>query len=253
MTRRLVTLTVLIGVVALMLSGCVPSPAALRKGPTTREQSSSPSTSPPSLVQRSALDPGSRVTIVGDSIVRGLGVGSQQAWPALVGDDLGWTVTNLGCDGGGFIETGDCDAAIGDRAQEIAATAPDAIVLIASSNDLNWPTETVNKAILPAVRAIAEAVPSAKLIALDSVWGPHSRPEDLDAYDATLAASVTASGGTALQYPDPLQVDGLLGEDGVHPTVAGQLALADAFVVASEKAGLADVVPHSQWATSTPF
>lgn len=194
------------------------------------------------------LPAGSRVTIVGDSIVRGLGVEPEQAWPALVGDDLGWSVTNLGCDGGGFVEPGDCNATIGSRAQEIADTKPDAIVLISSSNDLVWTPEDVIAAIPPAVNAIAEASPSARLIALDSVWSPEPRPKDLDDYDSALVNAVGAAGGDALEYADPLRIDGLLGEDGVHPTVQGHVALANAFVVAAEKARIARAVPQRRHA-----
>jgi len=165
---------------------------------------------------------------------------------------MGWTVTNLGCDGGGFIEPGACGAAIGDRAEEIAATEPDVIVLIASSNDLGWPSDEVAEAIPPAVAAVVAADPTARLLALDSVWGPDPRPTDLDVYDAALVDAVTEAGGAALEYPDPLRTEGLLAEDGVHPTEAGQLALAEAFTLAAEKAGLAETVPTDARATDAP-
>ncbi|MWV30908.1 SGNH/GDSL hydrolase family protein [Rathayibacter iranicus] len=207
---------------------------------------------PEPLALGGAIPAGSRVTVVGDSIVRGLGVEPEQAWPALIGDDLGWSVTDLGCDGGGFIEPGDCGAAIGDRAEEIAETEPDVIILIASSNDLGWVPEEVASSIPIAVDAITAASPHARLIAVDSVWGPDPRPTDLDEYDAALVESVTAAGGEVLEYPDPLREVGLLAEDNVHPTVEGQKVLADTFVRAAEKAGLAHAVPRDQRATDAP-
>ncbi|NRG39547.1 hypothetical protein GTU73_09340 [Rathayibacter sp. VKM Ac-2804] len=263
MTRRLVASVMLLGAGALALAGCSSasgSPAGGDGAPTsaTATAAALPTPTPDPLSDSAplalggTLPAGARVTIVGDSIVRGLGLDPGQAWPALVGDDLGWTVDNLGCDGGGFIEPGDCGVAIGDRAEEIADTRPDAIVLIASSNDLGWTPEEVADAMGPAVQAIAQASPSAQLIALDSVWGPDPRPEDLDAYDAALVDAVDAAGGFALEYPDPLRPDGLLAEDGVHPTAQGQAALADAFVLAAEKAGLAQAIPGDQRATDAP-
>ncbi|PPF70394.1 MULTISPECIES: SGNH/GDSL hydrolase family protein [unclassified Rathayibacter] len=255
MTRPALLAAAAIGALALGLAGCSSSTTT---GPATASPAGTATplptvtADPLPLSIGGSLPVGSRVTIVGDSIVRGLTVDPEQAWPALVGDDLGWEVTNLGCDGGGFIEPGDCGVAIGDRAEEIADTRPDAIVLIASSNDLGWDPEDVDAAIGPAVDAIVSASPSARLIALDSVWGPDPRPSDLDEYDAALVEAVTAAGGGALEYPDPLREDGLLGEDGVHPTVEGQRALADAFEVAAEKSGLARAVPTGQKATDAP-
>ncbi|NQX14468.1 SGNH/GDSL hydrolase family protein [Rathayibacter sp. VKM Ac-2857] len=260
MTRRLLAGAALLGAGVLALAGCSSAsgaPAGARATATASATAAPSTTSDPlsdsaPLALGGALPAGARVTIVGDSIVRGLGLDPGQAWPALVGDDLGWTVDNLGCDGGGFIEPGDCGVAIGDRAEEIADTRPDAIVLIASSNDLGWTPEEVADAMGPAVQAIAQASPSARLIALDSVWGPDPRPEDLDAYDAALVDAVDAAGGISLEYPDPLRADGLLAEDGVHPTAEGQVALADAFVLAAEKVGLAQAIPGDQRATDAP-
>ena len=263
MTRRLAASVMLLGAGVLALAGCSSASGAPAGGGGAPTSTAATATALPTptpdplsdsapLALGGTLPPGSRVTIVGDSIVRGLGLEPGQAWPALVGDDLGWSVVNLGCDGGGFIEPGDCGVAVGDRAEEIADTRPDAIVLIASSNDLGWTPEEVADAMGPAVQAIAEASPSARLIALDSVWGPDPRPEDLNAYDAALVQAVDAAGGIALEYPDPLRPDGLLAEDGVHPTAEGQVALADAFVLAAEKTGLAQAIPGDQRATDAP-
>ncbi|AND16635.1 SGNH/GDSL hydrolase family protein [Rathayibacter tritici] len=243
-----------IGGLALGLTGCS-APSSPISSPTPTGTATPPakvSADPVPLPLGTSLPAGSRVTVVGDSIVRGLNVETEQAWPALVGDNFGWDVTDLGCDGGGFIEPGDCGQAIGDRAEEIADTQPDAIVLIASSNDLGWAPEEVDAAIVSAVDAIAAASPSARLIAIDSVWGPDPRPTDLDQYDVSLIDAVTAADGGALEYPDPLSEDGLLGDDGVHPTVEGHRALAHAFEVAAEKSGLARPVPTDQRATDAP-
>lgn len=253
--RRLLAGAAALSAAALALAGCSTA-ATVADGPSasTSPTAARPteSTDPAPLAIGGDIPIGSRVTVVGDSIVRGFGLEPEAAWPALVGDAMGWTVTDLGCDGGGFIEPGACGAAIGDRADEIAATSPDVIVLIASSNDLGHTSDEVVDAIAPAVAAIAAADPTARLIALDSVWGPDPRPVDLDVYDAALVSAVTAAGGTALEYPDPLRTDGLLAEDGVHPTEAGQLALAEAFTLAAEKAGLAESVPTDFRATDAP-
>jgi lysophospholipase L1-like esterase len=233
-----------IGVLVLGLAGCssASEPTASPAAPPTRAATSEPA-APAPLVVGGAIPAGSRVTVVGDSIVRGFGLEPEAAWPVLVGDVFGWTVTNLGCDGGGFVRPGVCGEPIGDRADDIAATEPDVVLVLASSNDLGSPAEAVVAAIPPAVRAIAEAAPSARLIALDSVWGPDPRPADLDAYDSALVQAVTEAGGEVLEYPDPLTTEGLLSSDGVHPTEAGQLALAEAFALAAQKAGLGESVP----------
>ncbi|MBO0982245.1 SGNH/GDSL hydrolase family protein [Rathayibacter sp. SD072] len=248
-TRRLAA----IGVLVLALAGCssAAEPASESSATTAPSTTSAPSSDagahavedPAPLEVGGSIPAGSRVTVVGDSIVRGYGLDAGAAWPALVGDAFGWTVTNLGCDGGGFVRPGVCGEPIGDRADDIAATSPDVVIVVASSNDLGTPVEDVVAAIPSAVDAIARGVPSARLIALDSVWGPDPRPGDLDAYDAALVDAVASAGGSALEYPDPLRTDGLLAEDGVHPTEAGQLALAEAFALAAQKAGLGESVP----------
>jgi lysophospholipase L1-like esterase len=218
----------------------------------TSGPSADASSAPAPLIVGGAIPVGARVTVVGDSIVRGYGLDPEAAWPALVGDAFGWSVVNLGCDGGGFIEPGVCGEPIGERGDDVAETDPDVVVLVPSSNDLGSPPSEVTAAIAPAVAAIAEAVPTARLLALDAVWGPDPRPADLDAYDAALVEAVTAAGGSALEYSDPLRTGGLLAEDGVHPTEAGQLALAEAFALAAEKSGLAEEVPTDLRATDAP-
>jgi len=247
-TRRLV----LVAALVLGLAGC--SSAAERAATDIATATPAPTRdaeAPNPLVVGGAIPAGARVTFVGDSIVRGYGLDAEAAWPVLVGDAFGWTVTNLGCDGGGFVRPGTCGSPIGERAEEIAATEPDAVVVLASSNDLGSSVDEVVAAIPPAVQAIAAAVPSARLIAVDSVWGPDPRPADLAAYDQALVDAVTAAGGGALEYPDPLRADGLLAEDGIHPTEAGQLALAEAFALAAEKAGLGQSVPTDSAPTVT--
>ncbi|QHC66861.1 hypothetical protein GSU68_10000 [Rathayibacter sp. VKM Ac-2759] len=254
--RRAAAATALLGV--LVLAGCSTAAPEAETGATaTARATATTASAPPAddsapLSLGAEIPVGARVTVVGDSIVRGYGLAPEAAWPMLAGDAFGWSVTNLGCDGGGFLQPGACGEPIGDRGDEIAGTDPDVVVIVASSNDLGSPSDEVAEAIPPAVTAITEAVPSARLIALDAVWGPDPRPADLDAYDAALVASVTAAGGVALEYPDPLREDGLLAPDGVHPTQAGQLALAEAFALAVEKAGLAQTAPTDLRATDAP-
>ncbi|OOB90507.1 SGNH/GDSL hydrolase family protein [Rathayibacter sp. VKM Ac-2630] len=247
-TRRLV----LVAALVLGLAGCSSAAEPAATGAATATPAPTRDAEAPNpLVVGGAIPAGARVTFVGDSIVRGYGLDGTDAWPLLVGDAFGWTVANLGCDGGGFVRPGSCGSPIGDRAEEIAATDPDAVIVLASSNDLGSPVDEVVAAIPPAVRAIAAAVPSARLIAVDSVWGPDPRPADLAAYDRALVDAVAAAGGGALEYPDPLRADGLLAEDGIHPTQAGQLALAEAFALAAEKAGLGQSVPSDSVPTVT--
>ncbi|KQQ00699.1 MULTISPECIES: SGNH/GDSL hydrolase family protein [unclassified Rathayibacter] len=261
--RRPVAAVALLGL--LVLAGCSTAPPEATSTATPQAEASAGAapqetadSAPPAgddsapLVVGAEIPVGARVTVVGDSIVRGYGLEPEAAWPILAGDAFGWSVTNLGCDGGGFVQPGACEAPIGDRGEEIAETDPDVVVVIASSNDLGSPSDEVAEAIPPAIASITEAVPTARLIALDSVWGPDPRPSDLDEYDAALVAAVTAAGGVALEYPDPLRTDGLLAEDGVHPTEAGQLALAEAFALAVEKAGLAQTAPTDLRATDAP-
>ena len=76
-----------------------------------------------------------QVVAIGDSIAFGKGVRPDQAWPALVAAQHGWTLTDLAVSGSGFVKPG----WNGDTYREQVATAlglhPDYILIAATRND----------------------------------------------------------------------------------------------------------------------
>ena len=49
--------------------------------------------------RQAAIPPGSSVLALGDSLTEGVGVRTEEAWPALLADKTGWTVVNGGVSG----------------------------------------------------------------------------------------------------------------------------------------------------------
>lgn len=181
---------------------------------------------------------GATVVFVGDSIVDGYHLADGSAWPDLVGRDEDWNAVNQGCSGGGFLAPGSCVLPVAERLPQILAAEPDVIVIVASRNDLRFPTEEVLGAIETAVQSIAGAVPDALLLGAGDVWGPAERPSAMDDYNTALAAAVNAAGGDFLAYPDPIADAQLMSTDTIHPNEAGQRAIADAFTASARAAGL---------------
>ncbi|WP_158863684.1 SGNH/GDSL hydrolase family protein [Leifsonia sp. AG29] len=200
-----------VAVVALTaLSGCSTMPAPLA-GATGASGSGS--------VQR--------VAVIGDSIEAGLGLDPEEAWPALVADQRGWQLANLSVSGAGFVATGasgadfsaQVDAAVADKAQ--------LVFIGASDNDLGQSESTVSAAIRRQVDRLHSALPHAQLVGFNALSGQAS-DDDLAADNAALASAVEAVGGSWMDLGQPYRDQaGLVQDDGEHPTLPGQQAIAD--------------------------
>lgn len=172
---------------------------------------------------------GPTVVAIGDSIVKGRGLTPAEAWPAQVARADGWRLTNLATSGAGFVKKGAGGVTFADEAAAAIPLKPSVIVIQASRNDLGEPADKVSRAITTIIDSLHASLPRTRLIAVRPVWSKTEVPGELTSFRERVAAAVTAAGGHSVDIGTPL-VGGadLMQSDGIHPTVAGQTAIADA-------------------------
>jgi acyl-CoA thioesterase-1 len=213
--RRPLTALALAAVSALALAGCsspVAGENAGGEGPVT------------------AAGPaeGLRVAVIGDSIAAGLGVAQGEAWPSLLAEENGWRLSNLSSSGAGFVATdGDGDDF---EPQITAAIDADAQLILvgASDNDLGADDGDARQATADAVQRLRAGLPRAQIVGFGALTG-EATDEQLASVDRALRDAVAASGGVWLELGQPYRGrEGLVQDDGEHPTAAGQRAIANA-------------------------
>ena len=170
-----------------------------------------------------------KVVAIGDSIMDGHGLTERQSWPEVVGRDRGWRLTDLAADGDGFVQKGDDGTTVADQVRDAIRIRPDIVLLAGSSNDLGQPEAQVAAAVRGALHELRRALPSAEIVAVSPVWNETTWPAQLREIARTVHAQVEQVGGTVLSFPDPLRGHPeYMQSDDVHPTAAGQLAIATA-------------------------
>jgi acyl-CoA thioesterase-1 len=220
--------TLAVGV--LVLSACASLPTA---GPTA-----SPVPSTGYIAKALPSDP--VVVAIGDSIMKGHGLPSAEAWPALIGSAHHWSVHNLACDGAGFGTVGakyDCAATFASLVQEAEKLKPDIVLISGSSNDLGFANDTLSAATSAAMRSLRAENPSARIIGISTVWGDTLTPPQIDDINDQVRAAVDEVGGVYLDIGQPLAGHrAWLQSDDVHPTAKGQRVLARAIAGALRSA-----------------
>jgi len=203
------------------LVGCAPAPLA----------TASPS-----------LDTHPSVVAIGDSIMKGHGLGATQAWPALMAAHDGWRLDNLACDGAGFLAIG-ADADCGESFSGLVALAvalhPRTIVIEGSSNDFGQRDDDLLPETVKQLAQLRAALPDAQIIGLSTIWGDTTVPAQLADIDQQVRTAVERVGGRFLEIGQPLSGHPeWMQSDDVHPTAAGQLAIYAAVQAAFRKAGV---------------
>ncbi len=193
----------------LALSGCTATPAAAL-----------------GTVVPGAGDP--IVAVVGDSIESGFGLQPEEAWPVLVAVDRRWRLENLSEAGAGFTATGDDGTDFGAQVDRAIALRADVVLIGASDNDLGADSAAVAAAMRAQVARLREALPHALLVGFTALSG-EAGDDQLAPLDGALRSAVTAADGRWLDLGQPYRgVEGLVQDDGEHPTPAGQRAIASA-------------------------
>ena len=198
-----------------------------------------PSTAPaapsvaPALV---AAAPPKKVLMIGDSIMKGYGLTPGEAWPELISATNGWDLTSLACDGAGFLAPGspdECGNTFVDVSRTAATLTPDLIIIEGSSNDFGQPNSQLLSATVTALTILRSEFPNAEIIGLSTVWSDTEPPAQLADINSQVEQAVIAVGGRYLDIGQPFGAHPeLLQGDDVHPTVAGQVALAAAIQTA---------------------
>jgi acyl-CoA thioesterase-1 len=177
-----------------------------------------------------------KVLTIGDSIMKGYGLPPEDAWPELISATNGWDLTSLACDGAGFLVPGnsdECGNSFVDVSRSAAALNPDLIIIEGSSNDFGQSNSRLLSATVTALTILRSEFPNAEIIGLSTVWSDTEPPAQLADINSQVQQAVTAVGGRYLDIGQPFSAHPeLLQDDDVHPTVAGQVALAAAIQTA---------------------
>jgi acyl-CoA thioesterase I len=191
------------------------------------------------VVPAVARPSGETVVAIGDSIMDGHGLEVGQSWPEVVARTHGWNLTDLAADGDGFVTPGNDGTTFADQVTKAIKLRPSMVILSGSSNDLGKDEAEVEAAITTAVAKLHAALPDATIVAASPVWREDAFPAQLTQIANAVAHTVRAAGGTVLTFADPLRGHPeLMQSDDVHPTAAGQLAIAALVEQHLESAGL---------------
>lgn len=179
-----------------------------------------------------------KVLVIGDSIMKGFGLDTGDAWPYLLASEDNWDLTTLACNGAGFVQVGgsaDCGRTFLEIAQdEVAADLdPDVIIVQGSSNDYGRSNSALTTATDDTVNLLHQMFPNAQIIGLSLVWSETTPPSQTDDINAQVKAAVEAVGGHYLDIGQPMSDHAeLMQGDDVHPTAQGQVVLAAAIQAA---------------------
>lgn len=206
------------------LSGCAAASAA--SNAVTAAASTSPTTASTSPTTASASATAEHVVVIGDSIESGLGLDPSEAWPALLASSHGWRLDNLSEPGAGFVAPGPDGDNFSAQVDRAIALNPQLVFIGASDNDLDSDGAQVASAMQQAVQRLTSALPSTRLVGFSALSG-QAGDADLSGVDTSLQQAVLAAGGTWLDLGQPYRGQaGLVQDDGEHPTLPGQQAIA---------------------------
>lgn len=205
---------------------------SVNPGATPPSVSAVPSTVPSTPSEPPSPTTPPTVIAIGDSILKGFNLPAGSAWPQLLGDAEGWTVTNEGCNGAGFVQpggVGDCGTAFGPLIASLADRTADTILITGSSNDFGADNAELAAATTSALARVRAEFPLATIIGISTIWGDTMPPAQLADTNEQVRSAVTSVGGTYVDVGQPLAGHPeLLQDDDVHPTQAGQQVLATA-------------------------
>ena len=209
------------GLAAAALTGCTASGQAAMSDP-----SSSATPSP----TRSASKPVIAAAI-GDSIAIGNGVPAEDAWPLLVADHFGWTLSDFAESAAGFTAPGLNTHIFDDQVSAVLRVQPDVVLIGATRNDVFASTQGLKDAATAALKRLRVGLPHARIIGVGPLWGSDTPPAQIAVIDATVKQVVLDAGGSWVELGQPFTGHPeLVLKDHVHPTVEGQKLIAKKIV-----------------------
>ena len=170
------------------------------------------------------------VAFYGDSYTRGMGASAPELrWSTIVSSERGWTEVNPSRDGLGFVNnrrSGD------DIVDQVIAARPDVVISTMGLNDnFSMPAraDEIEAAVIRDFERIREALPEARIIAVEPFWYTDDRPESVEqiiGWVRVAALAVDADYITGASH----WLDGhpeWMADDGLHPNDAGNAAFAE--------------------------
>ena len=208
------------------------SAASRRAAPVPATSTPSVSATPQEIAPTVVPTVPLHVLTIGDSVMKGFGVEPGQAWPELISQQNGWSLTTLACNGAGFLAIGnpdDCDSNFPSIVEAASSLHPDLVIIEGSSNDFGMSSSSLLESTVGAVSALHAKFPRAKIVGLSTVWGDTTVPDEIAEIDSQVQQAMTQVGGTYVDLGQPLSGHPeLMQSDDVHPTAAGQQVLAAA-------------------------
>jgi len=188
-------------------------------------------TSPP------AAPPVAAVSIIGDSYTGGsqMGGNGPQGWPILVEDQLGQRGVqiraNVAAEGGaGYVSRGTKGGVFDEQVPKVVGPNSRLVIFLGSRNDDSAPPADLSVAVQKTLADVKAEAPTAKVVVIGPPWPNASPTPEILAVRDVLRAQAEAAGAI---FIDPI-AEGwffdrpdLIGADGVHPTDAGHLFMAD--------------------------
>ncbi|WP_138416449.1 SGNH/GDSL hydrolase family protein [Sinomonas gamaensis] len=230
----------LMGLVALFIVVVVSVAFAFAKTSADREaiQRTASSYTPAPLYASQPSQKPLTVAFIGDSYTAGSGVGSQAAWPTLLGVSKGWVVVNSARGGTGYLKgyaSGGRNACGQDicpnypaMVADVAQASPDVVIVSGGRNDGTKLTPDLGRNIAATFAALRKALPLAKIVALSPILAADDTATSFPEVKPAVRSAVEAVGGT---YVDLGPVFGghpeLISADTVQPNADGQKVLAD--------------------------
>jgi acyl-CoA thioesterase-1 len=180
------------------------------------------------------------VVAIGDSIMKGHGLTPAEAWPSLLAVDDRWKLTNLACDGAGFLRAGntdDCGNDYSGLVAEAVAKHPQLILISGSSNDLGLDDAQLKRQTDAVVSSLRKKLPNTVIVGISTVWNDTATPDQMNDINEQVKSAIAGAHGLYLNIGQPLAGHKeWLQDDDVHPTVEGQRRLALSISAALKKA-----------------
>lgn len=205
-----------------------------------------PTGTPSGSAEPTGEDGSARVVVLGDSDTGGAG---QPAWPELLRERLpGVEVDAVTTGDSGYVSTVPGEPTLPDLVSGTDLANADVVVLSGSRFDAAGISDQVSAAAQEAITAVREQAPDAGLVVIGPVWPGGGPPAGVRNNRDVIRSTAAAA---SVRFVDPLtdgwlvEDEGLVGEDAVHLTKAGQAALADLVepVVVEALAAVADASP----------
>lgn len=169
-----------------------------------------------------------RVAVIGDSYSSGLR--NRIVWPTLVADSSALSISNVAIPGAGYVGGAGESGPFTTQTEKALASKPDVIVVFGGINDVGKSKELITQSATDLFGELARRAPTAKLVVLGPLWHEDTPPQPVVAIDVAVAAAAEATRVDYVRLIDEkwLVGEGLIQDDGVHPTDEGQSTMARA-------------------------